>query len=243
MNSELQDACIAAVQQAEGPLTASQIGAAARGGKKPGAKFTREVAEALSQLPDESGIREWPRHGRSRIFAKTSFREGLENAFLKALDAEPLTVPKAAKPVSKLLQRVSESHALAELKTAAPQLASARRVLQVAMNRQSVVYLSFDYLQRLIPARGPESSIADSILAVVERLQSGPGNYVRIDHLRNTLEMRKPVDDAAIELAEKGRLVLGRYDGPRPVPEEDKWNYIEDRRGELFIGLALPRTG
>lgn len=241
MNVELRDACIAAVQQADGPLTAAQIGAAAAalGGKKPGGK---DVAEALSQLPADSRVSEWPKRGRSRIFAKVSFRNAVEDAFVKALDEEALTVPKAARPVSKLLKQVSESSALAELKKVAPQLAAAKRVLRVAVNRQSVAYLSFGYLERQIPAHGPESSLADSILAVVERLQSGPGNYVRIDHLRNAPELRRRVDDAAIELAEKGKLVLGRYDGPRPVPDEEKWNYLEDSRGELFIGLALRRN-
>jgi hypothetical protein len=184
---------------------------------------------------------EWPRHRGSRIFWNRPFRNSLEEAFGRALDIEALTVPRAAKPVSKLLHRVSANRALAELKIVAPQLAAEKRVLQVALNRQFVVYLSFAYLERLIPARGADVSIPDAILAAVERLQPGPGNYVRIDHLRNTPELRKPVDDAAIALSEQGKLVLARYDGPRPVPEGDKWNYIEDERHELFIGAALPR--
>jgi hypothetical protein len=65
---------------------------------------------------------------------------------------------------------------------------------------------------------------------------------VRIDHLRNAPELLNPVDRAAIDLAEKGRLVLARYDGPRPVADEDKWRYIEDEQGDLFIGLAIRRV-
>jgi hypothetical protein len=44
-----------------------------------------------------------------------------------------------------------------------------------------------------------------------------------------------------IHLADTRQLVLARYDGPRPVPDEEKWNYVEDDKGELFIGVALPR--
>jgi hypothetical protein len=243
MNAELRDACIAAVQQADAPRTAARIGSAARGGRKPSAKFSAEVAEALA----DSGVSEWPRYRGSRIFWHRSFRNSVEDAFVKALDSEPLTVSKAAGPVSKLLQRVSASRALPELKAVAPQLAAAGRILQVAVNRQSVIYLSFDYLRSLIPARGREPSpadsvFADSILGVMERLQSGPGNYVRIDRLRNTPEFRRPLDDAAIALTEEGRLVLARYDGPQPVADEDKWNYIEDKQGELFIALAIRRS-
>jgi hypothetical protein len=53
--------------------------------------------------------------------------------------------------------------------------------------------------------------------------------------------VRAAFDTAVIHLADKRQLVLARYDGPRPVPDEEKWEYVEDDRGELFIGVALPR--
>jgi hypothetical protein len=37
-------------------------------------------------------------------------------------------------------------------------------------------------------------------------------------------------------------LVLAKYDGPRPVPDDQKWIYVEDQRGELFIGVAISRA-
>jgi hypothetical protein len=75
----------------------------------------------------------------------------------------------------------------------------------------------------------------------VQRLQPGAGNYVRVDRLRSAPEVRAALDRAVIHLADMRALVLARYDGPRPVPDDEKWGYVEDDRGELFIGVALPR--
>jgi hypothetical protein len=240
MISDIKDVCLAVIERAEAPLTISQIASAAGSGKKPGAKFSSEVTDELSRLTESSSVFEWPRYGASRIFWKRSLREAMEDAFVQVLDREALTLTKAAKPVSKLLRRVSEKRALAELKLAAPPLAAAKRVAQVALSRQSVVYFSFGYLERLLPAREEEASLGSALLSAVERLQSGPGNYVRIDHLRKALELRKGLDEAALALARQGKLLLTRYDGVRPLPDEEKWNYVEDEQGELFTGAALP---
>ncbi len=183
----------------------------------------------------------WPDYGKSKVFGNQPLANAVSDALVKALDAGPLTAAQAAAPVSKLLQRVSQGRALAELKPVARQLVEAKRILFVAPNKQTVVYFSFPYLQRLLPARATAPSIQEAILSAIENLQSETGNYVRIDHLRNAPEFRKPLDAAALALARAGKVVLGRYDGPRPVPEENKSSYIEDERGELYIGIALPR--
>jgi hypothetical protein len=237
MNSELRAACIRAIQQAKKPMTVVEIGAACLIRGKP----TEKLAGPLDELSASALIHEWPKYRNTRIFWNRPLRSAVDEAFIAVLDSAPLTVPKAAKPVSKLLQRASESSVLSELKLVAPRLAATHRIMHVAVNRQSVVYLSFAYVGRLLPGRGPETSIETTVVEAVKRLQSGPGNFVRIDHLRNAPELRGILDATVIRLAEKGELVLGRYDGPRPVPEEDKWNYVEDERAELFIGAAVPR--
>lgn len=86
-----------------------------------------------------------------------------------------------------------------------------------------------------------EGALASAIPAVVERLQSGLGNYVRVDHLRKAPEVRADLDRAVIQLARAGKLVLGRYEGPRPVPEDEEWAYIPGEGRDLFISVALPR--
>ena len=112
-------------------------------------------------------------------------------------------------------------------------------------------------MARHAQAEGGEGSLRAVIPEVIARMQSGPGNYVRVDHLRMAPEIQAIFDKAAIELARAGKLVLGRYDGPRPIPEEDYHAYIHHRipenvRGlgphserdeeDLFIGVALPRN-
>ena len=86
-----------------------------------------------------------------------------------------------------------------------------------------------------------EELLASVIPRFVARLQQGPGNYVRVDHLRSVPEIRTIFDKTVIELADRRQLVLAHFDGPYPVPEDQKWIYVEDGTGELFIGVALLR--
>ena len=76
-----------------------------------------------------------------------------KSAFVAVLDDAPLTIAKAAKPVRDVLGRVSEESVLAELRGVAPKLAAARKIMQVPVNRQSVVYMSIPYLGRIVPAK------------------------------------------------------------------------------------------
>jgi len=168
-------------------------------------------------------------------------RSAVEDAFVAVLDEAPLTIAKAAKPASQVLRRVSEDSVLAELRGVAPKLVAARKIVQVPVNRQSVVYMSIPYLERLVPAK----SAADTeqlILAAVRGLQSGPGNFVKVDELRKSREWRHFIDAAIISLADKGKLILGHYGGPRPESDEEKSRYLEDPKGQLFIGVAIPRN-
>lgn len=245
MNDEFSAACRSALQLAGTPLTLPQLAAAMQGGKKPTPKFTQELLERLRTLPKESGIFEWPKRGQSILFSDVSLRAATEDAFLTALAKQPLTVGQAAKPVSKLLRKVSEKRALVELRVAAPSLAAQKRVLQIAVNRQTVVYLSFAYLGNLQSQERaqPETKavISTGILHAVARLQSGPGNYVGVDLLRHASELVEIIDNAALSLAMDAKLILARYDGPRPIPDDEKWCYIHDERGEIYIGAAIPR--
>ena len=238
MNPELRDACTTAIQQADEPMTVAKIATAVLGRDKPSANLTK----ALDDLSASALIHEWPTYRSTRNFWNRPFRSALEDAFIAALDEGPLTVPKAAKPVSKLLRRVSEITSLSELRGVAPRLAVENRIAQVAVNRQSIIYFSYGYLGRLMPERASATSIEGMVLETVKRLQSGPGDLVRIDHLRNTPELRGVLDNAAIQLSNHGTLILTRYGGARPVPDEEKWKYIEDNQGNLFIGIALPHT-
>jgi hypothetical protein len=62
-----------------------------------------------------------------------------------------------------------------------------------------------------------------------------------VDQLRLAPEIRTIFDKAVIELADRREVVLAHFDGPYPVSADQKWNYVEDDKGELFIGVALPR--
>ena len=168
-------------------------------------------------------------------------RSAVEDAFVAVLDGAPLTITKAAKPVSQALGRVSEDSVLAELRGVAPRLAGARKIVQVPVNRQSVVYMSISYLGRLVPAKS--DTIEQLIVAAVKGLESGPGNFVRVDELWKLQALRDFIDKAIISLADHRKLILGHYSGPRPESDEEKSRYLEDSIGELFIGVAIPRNG
>jgi hypothetical protein len=148
-------------------MSLSEIGAACLGRSKPNVK----LIEALKQLTDQAAINEWPSYRRSRIFSERPLRSAVEDAFVAVLDGAPLTIAKAARPVSQALGRVSEDRVLAELRGVAPKLAEARKIVQVPVNRQSVVYISIPYLGRLLPAK----SAAATLRWAEERMRS-PGD-------------------------------------------------------------------
>jgi len=238
MESELSSACLTAIQAASKPMSLSEISAACLGRSKPNAK----LVEALKQLADLAAIHEWPSYRRSQIFSNRPLRSAVEDAFVAVLDGAPLTIAKAAKPVSRALGRVSEASVLAELRGVAPKLARARKIVQVPVNRQSVVYMSVSYLGRLGPAKSAANTIEQLIIAAVKGVESGPGNFVRVDELRKSRALRNFVDTAIISLADQGKLILGHYGGPRPDNDEEKSRYLEDSKGQLFIAVAIPRN-
>src|SRR5258707_6721840 len=163
MDSELSDACLKAIQKATKPITLSEIGTVCLGRSKPNAK----LVEVLKQLAGRAVIHQWPNYRRSQIFGSRPLRSAVEDAFVAALDDAPLTVAKAAKPISQFLGRVSENSVLAELRGVAPRLAAARKIIQVPVSRQSVVYMSIPYLGRVVPPRPAASSIEKLIVDVV----------------------------------------------------------------------------
>jgi hypothetical protein len=238
MNSELSRACLTAIQSASKPMSLSEIGAACLGRSKPNAKLVK----ALKQLSGRAVIHEWPSYRRSQIFSNRPWQSAVEDAFVAALDEAPLTIAKAAKPVVQALGRVSEDNVIAALRGLAPKLARARKVMQVPVNRQSVVYLSISYLGRLVPAKSAADTIEKLIVAAVKGLQSGTGNFVPVEELRKSRALRDFVDSAIISLAGRGKLILGHYGGPRPESDEEKSRYLEDQKGQLFIGIAIPRN-
>jgi hypothetical protein len=185
-------------------------------------------------------IHQWPSYRRSHIFGSRPLRSAVEDAFVAALEDAPLTVPGAAKPVSKIIGRVSEDSVLTELRGVAPKLASAHRIVQVPVGRQSVVYMSVPYLGRIVPTK-PTIAAEQSILDAITRLQPGAGNYVTADQLRHSAELRRFIDSAVIALAGQGKLVLAPYGGPRPETDAERWQHVADTAGQLFVGIALPR--
>lgn len=237
MESELSSDCLAKIQAASKPISLSEISAACLGRPKSNAG----LVEALKQLTDRAAIHEWPSYRTSRIFSRRPLRSAVEDAFVAVLDAAPLTIAKAAKPVSQALGRISEDRVLTELRVAAPKLAGARKVVQVPISRQSVVYLSLSYIGRLVPAKSAPDTIEQSVVAAVKALETGSGNFVPVEELRKSRALRDIVDAAVISLADQGRLILGHYGGPRPESDEEKSRYLEDEKGQLVIGIAIPR--
>ncbi len=76
------------------------------------------------------------------------------------------------------------------------------------------------------------------IMQTMEKLQSGEGNYVQISKLRS--ELGPGADAEIMKLANEGRLMLGRYGGPRP---DDLSRFLVGEKGELFHAVAIPREG
>jgi hypothetical protein len=232
-----------ALLRAQKPMTASQLQAAVdgRANTARAKRFASELKKLAVAEPAIPGIRAWPKYGASQVYCSRPLRACVEEALLRALEREPLTIPKGAKAVRKALRLVGEKRCSAEVRAAGRDLAASKQLLVFAATRQSPIFVSWAWLKAQAPSQLPSHSLETTLLGVVRRLQPGAGNYVRVDRLRNAPEVRAALDRAAIQLADKRELVLARYDGPRPVPDEEKWEYVEDDRGELFIGVALPR--
>jgi hypothetical protein len=241
MTNELLEAAKAAVQRSAGPMTVSQIWAVVkREMSVPAKDKDRFSAEIKESLPGNAGIYLWPEFKGSPLYCGRPLAACVEEALLRALDEQPLTAPKAGSIVKKTFRYVSERQILKEIKVLLPQKTASGAIVRLAVGR-SAIYLSRSWMAKQARVDAGEELLASVIPRVVARLQSISGTYVRIDHLRKAAEVRAEVDRAVIRLADKGDLVLARYDGPRPVPDENKWIYIEDGRGELFIGVALAR--
>jgi hypothetical protein len=191
MHSELSDASLNAIQKATKPISLSEIGAACLGRTKPNAK----LEEVLKQLVGRAVIHEWPSYRRSQIFGSRPLRSAVEDAFVAALDDAPLTIAKAAKPVSRVLGRVSEERVLAELRGLAPKLAASRKIMQVPVNRQSVVYISMTYHGRIVPAKAATSDTGalrrgDTLFAGIPLVGAIQGSIpaFRLEHGQTMLE-------------------------------------------------------
>jgi hypothetical protein len=243
MTFESIEAVGAVLQRAQGPLTVNQVQAAVVGRTNAaGAKrFAGELRKLLVDQPSLPGIHMWPKYGVSQVYCSRPLRACAEEALLRALEREPLTLPKGATAVRKALRLISEARALSEVRAATRDLAAAKQLLLFAATRQSPILVSWVWLKAQAPADSASAMLETVLPGVVQRLQPGVGNFVRVDRLRNSPEIRAFLDRAVIHLADTRALVLARYDGPRPVPDEEKCDYVEDQSGELFIGVALPR--
>lgn len=121
----------------------------------------------------------------------------------------------------------------------------------------------FKAIRAELEGAGTAPNKGEAILSGVKNLQSGHGNFVRIDRLRSLPEFQgmsaEEFDKAILDEAKNGKIVLGTYDGPRPIPPEDRHAYVFDKipekyikepkgiRGErdemnVYIGAALPRS-
>jgi hypothetical protein len=241
MESALSSACLAKIQAASKPMSLSEISAACLGRREPNA----ELKQALKQLTDRAEIHEWPSYRRSPLFGGRSLRSAVEDAFVAVLDEAPFTIAKAAKSVSQAVGRVSEENARNELRAVASKLAGACKIVQVPISRQSVVYMSLSYVGRLAPTQSAAeatNTFDQLIITAVNHLQSGPGNFVPVEELRKSSAIRDFIDAAIISLADQGKLVLGRYGGPRPEDDVERTRFLEDRKGQLFVGIATPRN-
>jgi hypothetical protein len=240
MTSELLEATKAVIQRSGSPMTISQIYTAVKKETKVPSK-DRFSAEIRESLPGNAGIYVWPEFRRSQLFCSRPLVSCVEEALLRALDEEPLTETKAVIAVKKALRKVPDKHIVKEIKVMLPQQTVSGAIVRLASGRQPAIYLSRNWMARRARADGDEGSLMLAIPGIVARMQSGPGNYVRVDHLRIAPEIRAVFDKAVIELADRRQVVLAHFDGPYPVPEDRKWTYVEDDKGELFIGVALPR--
>lgn len=74
-------------------------------------------------------------------------------------------------------------------------------------------------------------------LTAIKKLQSGEGNYVGTDLLHG----EGAVDpDVLFALANDGKIVLARYDGPKG-PGQNLKHMVEDSKGNIYIGAAVRR--
>lgn len=244
MTRELLQAVRQEVLSSSGPVTASQV---ARSipveGKSPSSK---QVKEALRQLTEiEHGLERiysWKRYRASEVFSREPLTSAVESAFLQILEQEPFTIPKAASAIRGILRLVSEEQVSSVLRSIAKPLLSSGKIHHYAVTRQSVLYFSSTWASSLTGGEGNEDSLLHLLTGAVERLQPSEGSFVSIAELRHSSEVRHLLDETILQLAQSRRLILTRYDGPKTVSEEEKWQYVEAADGELFVGVALGRS-
>ncbi len=241
---ELMRACVETIARADAPLTVSDL----RGRMETLSAFRRRQEEAVERLLEErtkaGELHVWPPVPRSRKqrFWHAGFADTVADKLMQALAATPATPRQAIDRVRKILPKLTAAKAEAEARRQLHRLAAEQRLIEFRANRQTIVYFSKDWLKQFAGPPVPDP-LSAAVLAAVEQLEPGRGNYVAVDEVRASSALRKAFDRTALQLARAGRLVLGGYDGPRPIPEERRREFIEDDRGNLYIAVAWPREG
>jgi hypothetical protein len=245
--NELLEAAMTVLRRSSAPMTLAQIWTAAKRETRAPAKDKDRFANELRELtPEQAGVYSWPEFQRSAVYCSRPLESCVEEALLRSLDEQPLDQTRVAQEkraslLARPLRLVSKTQVAKQINLLLPRLSASGAIVRLSAGRQAAVYLSKKWMAMQAGGRAGDDALRSVLPQVVARLQSGPGNYVRVDHLRLAPEILAIFDRAVIELADRRQLVLGHFDGPYPVPDDRKWNYVEDGRGELFVGVALPR--
>jgi hypothetical protein len=237
-------ACLVAIERAETPLTVAEL----RRQLQPTFAFRaaqeKHVEGLLEAEAKEARVHVWPPvpHGKRKRFWHVGFADTVAEKLMEALAGAPATPRQAVERLRGLLPRVGSKKASEEARRQLQRLATDDRVIEFAANRQTQVYFSNDWLRKLVGAPAVDA-LPEAILAAVEGLESRRGNYVAVDEVRASAPVRRAFDKTAVQLARKGYLVLGSYDGQRPIPEQHQAEFVEDSHGNLYIGVARAREG
>ena len=214
-----------------------------------------EVARLLTNAARQGRLHAWPaRSGaHTRRFGAQSYAEALLGKVLEALREEPATAPQARQRVPRRLP-CHRSQVAGDVQPALEALVHDKEIVPYSPNRNTTIYFSRVWLARQAAPASPEPPapaateeppsppLAGAILAAVRELEPGRGNYVGVGDVRRSEPVKRAFDAAALALARAGHLVLASYDGPWPIPEDRRHEFVEGG-GEGYIYMACPEPG
>ena len=238
------ESCLSVLRESEAPLNVSNI---LKLLAEPDKVHKKSIPEIGSRL-EAAGAHKWPpQRGAASRYWHHTVAGHISAVLVENLDRQPLTLALAAGLIKASI--LSKDRAVVEVKTQLL-LLEELQVRQQVLADKKIWYFSKAWAQRLADASPVSSNVSstlsspsfkDAIVRSIEALESGPGNYVPVYKLRLASGANAHFDRQIVELADENRLVMTAYNGPRPVPEEQAHDYVQDEQGRLYIGIARPR--
>ena len=141
-----------------------------------------------------------------------------------------MTFDQASKAIALPLGKVKP-----EVKALLPELLKSGRVQEIVAAKRA-----WYFAPKVVTSDPALAGLKIAILKSVRALEPEVGSFAAVYQLRTAPAINAVLDNAVVELADSGELLLAEYGGPMPVPVSEEHEFVLDLRGCMYIGVAPP---